>query len=561
MVVQPDIFLVHMSKEQQRQLEEPEQFPVGYFEHYFTSYNFLLLVPFRLRRSSKNTNVIIIQKNLFHQILCGVLLLSSLMGFIQYLSGSINADIYAEPNKLFDVAINGTRLLYVVVFFSLCWGKRDEILNFANLSSSNFLCKSKLFYAALSIYPHMLNALLLYQDWDWDYDVPFTTQDNWFWYLYSATSLVGLLTSTLLTTFVDTYVVILALSGYNQVKSSAASIENLVQWKMAENLWKLGDFSCLIDVAEKLERFFISLNMIGSHIILTWFCMLVPWVSYKILDSLPGTSSDLGSESVLVTLTGADKRVIGQIYYWVYIVLYLGILVLCAEIKRECNNIKCNMKRLILKYNPSVTTGRAALVKIEHFLENVGVHGGFFFTFSYSFLGSVISGIVNLIGLAFSIKEIWTLSQIDLYTDPEVIFKVLTQAGANHIKLVKSVIAEGHNVRKLQELFTKMALNLKNYYDILNRFGRGFFLAWFFMVVPWLAYHFVENLPGMKLLHFEKLIYNWVFIIFYGTILLFCAEARKQDGIWYIHTRLGLFLNYTQGKLSPGRCSDQKPKP
>ncbi|CAL8133739.1 unnamed protein product [Orchesella dallaii] len=393
-----------MGKEQQRRLEEPEQSPVGYFEHYFTSYNFILLVPFRLRRSSKNANAIICQKNLFHQILCGCLLLSSLMGYIPSFSEAIHADIYAEPNKLFDVAITGAVLFYVVVFFRLCWRKKDEILKFANLSSSNFVCKSKLFSAVSSIYPNILNALLLYYHWDRDYDIPFTTQDNWFWNLYSATSLVGLLMKILLTTFVDTYVAILAISGYNQVKTSATSLDNQIQWKMAENQWKLGDFACLIDVAEKLERFFKSLNLIGSHIILTWFCMLVPWVSYKILDSLPGTSSDLGRESILVTLTGADKRVIGQVYYWAYIVLYLWILVLCSEIKKECDSIKRNMKRIILQYDPSFTTGRSVFVKIEHFLENVGVHGGFFFTFSYSFLGSIVGLVVAYTFLSLQLR-------------------------------------------------------------------------------------------------------------------------------------------------------------
>jgi len=52
------------------------------------------------------------------------------------------------------------------------------------------------------------------------------------------------------------------------------------------------------------------------------------------------------------------------------------------------------MKKIILQYDPTLIWGKAALAQIELAFENVGIHGGFFFTFSYSFLGSV--SVLNL---------------------------------------------------------------------------------------------------------------------------------------------------------------------
>ncbi|CAL8133737.1 unnamed protein product [Orchesella dallaii] len=320
-----------------------------------------------------------------YPILATVLVLSSFMSFISFFSATIFVNIYAEPNKVFDVAIYGAVLFYCLVFFCIFWRKRNEILHFANLSTSNFLCGNKLVYAVLSIYPLILDVLIMDQLWVY---APFTTQESWSMRIYKAASLVSLVTYTLLTTFVDSYVAILAISGYNQVTRSFASLHNLIQWKMAENQWKLGDFSCLIEIAEKLERFFKSLNLIGCHIILTWFCMLVPWVSCYMVEKLPGTGIDRGGESILTKLTMLNKRVIGQIFYWSYIALYIGILGLCAEIKKECDHMKRKMKKIILQYDPKIRNGKAAFVQIEHLLKNVGIHGGFFFTFSYSFLGS-----------------------------------------------------------------------------------------------------------------------------------------------------------------------------
>ncbi|CAL8116279.1 unnamed protein product [Orchesella dallaii] len=159
--------------------------------------------------------------------------------------------------------------------------------------------------------------------------------ENWWTYMFEIARLVGFVGSILISNLVDMYITVVALSGYNFLRKNVISLEELKQFDAAQKQWKQGNFSCLKDIAEKLQNFFTTLNSIGSSIILIWFCMCVPWVSHKLVDGLPGTGADLVGESVMTSLTTVDKHVIGLIYYWSFIGLYLGIMVFCAEVRRE----------------------------------------------------------------------------------------------------------------------------------------------------------------------------------------------------------------------------------
>ncbi|CAL8116282.1 unnamed protein product [Orchesella dallaii] len=331
------------------------------------------------------------------------MLLASLICNVPIFLDGITVDVYADPIKLFGVEVKAVQVLNSFVFFNLCWRKSEKILHFANFSSSNFLCgsKRKFSYGFISILPLLLDVLLMDQFWDY---VSFSAQGDWNLYLYEIATLVGYVASVLLTNFIDTFITILALSGYNMVRKCSASLEELKKWDVAQKQWKQGDFSCLIDIAKKLQHFFTTLNSLGSSVILNWFCMCVPWVSYKLVGGFPGSGTELVGESVLTLLTTVDKQVIGLIYYWSFIGLYLGIMVLCSEIRRECDNIKREMKRIILQYDPKLRKGKAALCHVEHALENVGIHGGFFFNFSYSFLGSAAGLIVAYAFLALQLR-------------------------------------------------------------------------------------------------------------------------------------------------------------
>ncbi|CAL8102482.1 unnamed protein product [Orchesella dallaii] len=367
----------------------------SYFEYFITSYNFIFLIPFRLRKSEENSIVCV--KNIFHQIFCAVLLICNKAWAIYNFLNSINVNIYKEPFQLFLVVINITAFFLPVVFFKVFWKRSEEVSKFANLSKTNFLMyKNKLFSAISTIWPFLLNALFIYHLRS---ALTFQAQDTWYMYLLQATQHVGLLVGIMLSNFVDTYVALLAISGYDIVRKTVTGLEYLRKSSNAKKQWQNGDFSNLIDIAERLETFFDSLNSIGSPIILNWFCILVTWASHKLLDSLPGSSRDFaGSE---VTLWSSW---INMLNYWLYFGMYILTLVLCAETKRECDNIHRTIKQIVVQYDPNLMYGKGVLLRIKLAFDNVGIHGGYFFKFSYSFIGSAAGLVVAYTFLALQLQ-------------------------------------------------------------------------------------------------------------------------------------------------------------
>ncbi|CAL8102434.1 unnamed protein product [Orchesella dallaii] len=549
----PDIFVVRRIKDETK----VEPMPVGYFEYFFTSVDFFVLIPFRIRRSNKS--IITCEKNVIHQIVCAAILFSTLICNIPVFLESLTVNIYADPIRLFDQEICLVQLLYSFVFYSVCWRKTERIMYFANLSSSNFLCgsKRKLVYAFISIYPVLLDTLMMdhFQDYV-AFAVRSTAQGEWYRYVYRVITVVGYFGSIMLTNFLDMYIAVVTLSGYNIMRNSIVSIEELKKLDVAQMQWKQGDFSCLIEVAEKLQHFFATLNSIGSSIILTWFCMLVPWVSHKLVDSLPGTGADL----VAVSFRVPDHK-----------------------IRRKCDNLKREMKTIILQYDPKLFNGIAAFVHLEHALENVGIQGGFFFNLSYSFLGSAVGLIVAYAFLALQLRLNCYVLMIDEILDyvsfadknewHQYINEVVKLVGflgsillSNFIDTYITVVAlSGYNIMRksivsIEQLMKcdvaqkkwkhgdfscliEIAEKLQHFFATLNSIGSSIILIWFCMCAPWVSNKLPDSLPGtmidvvadsvLTLLtkvdkHIIGQIYYWSFIGLYLGFLVLCAEIRRE---------------------------------
>ncbi|CAL8102479.1 unnamed protein product [Orchesella dallaii] len=221
----------------------------------------------------------------------------------------------------------------------------------------------------------------------------------WYMHLLQAAKLVGFLTGVVLSNFFDTYTTILAISGYDVINKTVTTLDNLKKESIGKMQWQNGDFSGLIDIAERLETFFDSLNSVGSHITLNWFCILVAWVSHRLIDSLPGTSQDFAKSEVAFV-----NPWMNMLHYWLYFGLYTLTLVLCAEVKRKCDHIHRTMKSIIIQHDSKLIHGKGALARIDLTLENVGIHGGFFFKFSYSFIGSAAGLVVAYTFLSLQLQ-------------------------------------------------------------------------------------------------------------------------------------------------------------
>ncbi|CAL8116359.1 unnamed protein product [Orchesella dallaii] len=107
----------------------------------------------------------------------------------------------------------------------------------------------------------------------------------------------------------------------------------------------------------------------------------------------------------------------------------------------------------------------------------------------------------------------------------------------------------------LEAVFKKSADDIRDYFQYLNQFASGFFLAWFSMVVPKLSYSVIESVPGVHNVHPFRIFHNRIVIVLYGFALLTCAEVRRQgeygndegllatapgeDHEWYVKQFLG----------------------
>ncbi|CAL8133723.1 unnamed protein product [Orchesella dallaii] len=77
-------------------------------------------------------------------------------------------------------------------------------------------------------------------------------------------------------------------------------------------------------------------------------------------------------------------------------------------------------------------------------------------------------------------------------------------------------------------LVVNQSLNLRLYFESINKFASGFFLFWFCSFVPWTAIHAMESLPGVKGSGRGTVLYNCCYIAYYGIIMTLCVESKKQ---------------------------------
>lgn len=96
-------------------------------------------------------------------------------------------------------------------------------------------------------------------------------------------------------------------------------------------IWAIGDLSSLTNMASSIQRFFKSLNKIGSGFTLLWFCMVIPSLSLNTANSLPGTISTTQKrdEESLVSETIAFFQT------WLFVLLYGLTFYLAAEANKK----------------------------------------------------------------------------------------------------------------------------------------------------------------------------------------------------------------------------------
>ncbi|CAL8102449.1 unnamed protein product [Orchesella dallaii] len=102
---------------------------------------------------------------------------------------------------------------------------------------------------------------------------------------------------------------------------------------------------------------------------------------------------------------------------------------------------------------------------------------------------------------------------------------------ANHLSSGSEAFPNGRKrefPNSHQYHWIRMAEDLKSYLQNVNAFNSQLFLFWFCMAIPWMSYHSVESLPGLKGLAWNRHLYNWFVIILFCKVLLASAETQRH---------------------------------
>lgn len=140
----------------------------------------------------------------------------------------------------------------------------------------------------------------------------------------------------MITEFVDVFMFLLSLTGFEAVLKYQELLKNMENEERNERqIWAIGDFSSLTNMASNIQRFFESLNKIGSGFALLWSCMVIPSLSLNTANSLPGTISTTQKrdEESLVSETIAFFQT------WLFVLLYGLTFYLAAETNKKVHEI------------------------------------------------------------------------------------------------------------------------------------------------------------------------------------------------------------------------------
>ncbi len=144
---------------------------------------------------------------------------------------------------------------------------------------------------------------------------------------YSAGKIGTLICGELVYNALETLVLVLAISGYAAAKEAAHESEHSRKFVSKTST---DDIEYHLKKMHSLQQYFDGLNRVGNKFFLLSLCLLVPWTSFRLTDSLPSRGNKYaGSEVVLV-----------KVYNWLVFVFYSGIMYFAAETKRRVNIFK-----------------------------------------------------------------------------------------------------------------------------------------------------------------------------------------------------------------------------
>lgn len=144
---------------------------------------------------------------------------------------------------------------------------------------------------------------------------------------YSMSKIGTLICGELVYNALETLVFVLAISGY--VAAKEAAHESKHSRKLISKT-STDDIEYHLKKMHSLQQYFDGLNRVGNKFFLLSLCLLIPWTSFRLTDSLPSKGNKyVASEVVLV-----------KVYNWLVFIFYSAIMYFAAETKRRVRKCK-----------------------------------------------------------------------------------------------------------------------------------------------------------------------------------------------------------------------------
>jgi len=120
------------------------------------------------------------------------------------------------------------------------------------------------------------------------------------------------------------FVFVLVVTGYRVSKQAVE--DSKIRSKISPGISLKGSVDPCLQTVSHLQQYFKNLNSLGRESFLVVYCAIVPWASFRLMNSLPGVAVAEGE--------GGGETIIRKGFYWVVFIYSSTLLCLAAEAKR-----------------------------------------------------------------------------------------------------------------------------------------------------------------------------------------------------------------------------------
>ncbi|CAL8116249.1 unnamed protein product [Orchesella dallaii] len=470
--------IIIISANERTELRKVSEMAVpGIMERIVKLLYFMCLVPVRPMRSYKNS-MHLYSRNIFQKAIHVILQAEGILYTINELISLSQNQIYNKPLTIFLIYIATTELGYHLWWLYAFWKNRPDLrkllvlttkqhntasLQWSKVKSGFVICLPWIFITEIFFVSIVLRLANdggstirpgCYSLLTWTQVANSTQSISCPKYSFPYKVILPLKIFSYLQTILTigghvSVVCTLSILAYDTTKKFIERAEKYCE-QNSTSLISFADVrQCHIQLAQELKEYFEIVNGFGGGFFLSWFCLGVPWISYNLVQSLPGVN--ILQRNVLLL-------------NWSIMLFYAFQMVYIAGARKQVEKLRDIHYEAVLQLaDPFSPEKRNSLDEIDFLLRNVGLWGGKFFMVSFTFLGSVITFIIHFTAIFFQSKLLFNSLFHDIFAEPLKIFQLFASGTETwfFVLWVRKFWIRKEILREhfCKELFTEPAFN------------------------------------------------------------------------------------------------------